>query len=125
MCIRDRVRADKMVDAEEVLHGILSGRRRVATQGTLRELREQLSQALRSGDAESAKRLQEQVMALMRRDRPRGDDDGAPKQASAGPARPLPSFLDPDNGRQAGPQPEPQVQPPEPAPDDPSMDESA
>ena len=120
-----QVRADKMADAEEVLHGILSGRRRVATQSTLRELREQLSQALRAGDAEGAKRLQEQVMGLMRRDRPRGDDDGAPKQATAGPARPLPSFLDPNRRRDAGAPPEPQAQPPEPAPDDPSMDESA
>ena len=86
-------RAGKMSDPGEVLRGIRDGRRRVTSQVTLRELREQLSGALRAGDAAAAARLQSQVLELMRRDRPRGssrEDGGATASRSA---RPRPSFL--------------------------------
>lgn len=89
-------RAAKMSDPAEVLRGILDGRRRVTSKGTLRDLREQLSRALRSGDSEAAARLQAQVLELMRRDRPRTATSEAQESA---PARPRPSFLDPDSPR--------------------------
>lgn len=129
-------RAEKMVDPGEVLRGILDGRRRVATQSQLRDLREQLSQAMRAGDTETASELQARLLEMMRRDRPRPNGDEMNKPASAGPSRPLPSFLDPNKPKasaQAEPEPGPQPElgpQPEPAPDpsdnpDASMDESA
>ncbi|MCK5942543.1 MAG: toprim domain-containing protein, partial [Planctomycetes bacterium] len=87
-------RADKMVDAAEVLHGILDGRRREATKRELRDLRVQLSQAILAGDTETARQLQARQLELKRRELPRKDQADANKPASAGPARPLPSFLD-------------------------------
>lgn len=94
-------RADKMTDAGEVLEGILAGRRRVASQGQLRDLREQLTQAMRAGDTAAAARLQTRVLEMMRRDRPRGGGEDAVKPESASSQRPLPSFLDPNRGNAA------------------------
>lgn len=94
-------RAGKMSDPGEVLRGILDGRRRVTSQVTLRELREQLSGALRAGDAAVAARLQSQVLELMRRDRPRGASREGGGVAASRPARPRPSFLGGDAGGSA------------------------
>jgi len=119
-------RAEKMVDPGEVLRGILDGRRRVATQSQLRDLREQLSQAMRSGDTETAAELQQRLLELMRRDRPRPNGDDMKKPASAGPSRPLPSFLDPNKPKPAA-APEPDEAPEDPPAAEPEqpMDESA
>ncbi|MGC6489498.1 MAG: DNA primase [Planctomycetota bacterium] len=128
-------RAAKMVDPREVLRGILDGRRRVTSKGTLRELREQLSRALRAGDSEAAARLQAQVMDMMRRDRPLGATAEAVDPVRA--ARPRPSFLDPQRSPAPGgaapsvPPDSPDRAPASgaasasPAPEDPSVDESA
>ena len=48
--------------------GFLSEKAGVAQ---LRDLREQLTQAMRSGDTETASELQARLLQLMRRDRPR------------------------------------------------------
>ena len=85
-------RADKMSDAGEVLRGIVAGRRRVTAQAQLRDLRHQLSQAMRAGDAAAAAALQQQVLEMMRRDRPRSSQD-APDRPAPAAKRPLPSFL--------------------------------
>ncbi|MEC8650992.1 MAG: toprim domain-containing protein, partial [Planctomycetota bacterium] len=100
-------RAEKMVDAGEVLKGILAGRRRVAAQGQLRDLREQLSQAIRAGDRDAAAHLQARVMEMMRRDRPRAAEAEAAQPAAGAPQRPLPSFLDPNRGSSADSGPSP------------------
>ena len=85
-------RADKMSDASEVFNGIVAGRRRVTSQARLRDLRHQLSEAMRAGHSEAAASLQRQIMALMRRDRPLANRSDADRPATAA-KRPLPSFL--------------------------------
>jgi|GEM_PF-228256 len=105
MLVLAQERADKMSDAGEVLRGILDGRRRVAAQGRLRDLREQLSRAMRAGDTDAAMELQASLMEMMRRDRPRaaGEEPARPSSAEAG--RPLPSFLNPNREASGSPPP--------------------
>ncbi|HEB52829.1 MAG TPA: DNA primase [bacterium] len=67
-------RADKMKEADVVLHGIVAGRRRRQGEARRRALRERLRQAIAGGDQELAADLQRQMLEDLRRERPRAGD---------------------------------------------------
>jgi DNA primase len=74
-------RAARLTEPEAVFSGLLTGRRRLHEEGRRRDLRGQLQQALGIGDRARADQLQQELLDLMRRDRPR-----PVRAASSGPA---------------------------------------
>ena len=96
-------KSQRLKDPAEVLSGIVTGRREAASKPVRRDLRQQIQQAIASGDSERAQQLQMQLLERMRRDKPRAERlDGAPRQSSS-PSTPA-STGDPDsaNGFAAG-----------------------
>jgi hypothetical protein len=88
-------RAEKMQEPHVVLRGLVQGRRRIGGEQQRRLWREQLQDAMRSGDTARAAELQALLMNRLREDRPRPDRTGPtpPKQ------RPLPPPAPPPDDR--------------------------
>ena len=83
-------RAVKLAEPEAVFAGLLAGRRRLIGVPQVRQLRQELQDAIAMGDHARAGQLQASLQQLLRQDRPRSQDDGLPSP----PSRPLPpSFL--------------------------------
>jgi DNA primase len=79
-------RAERMAEPHVVLRGLLEGRRRIAGEQQRRVWRQQLQDAMRSGDQARAAELQALLMHRLREDRPRPERDPptAAKQRAAG-----------------------------------------
>jgi len=69
-------KADKLKEPAEVFAGIVARRREDQSKDVRRDLRQQITKAIAAGDMERAKQLQQQMLDLHRRERPRPNDDG-------------------------------------------------
>ena len=90
-------RAETIATPRPVLLGLLEGRRRLGAEPVRRSLRQRLQEALALGDQPLAARLQQELLASLRRELPRGEPrpgrprstasaaDQAPADASSGP----------------------------------------
>lgn len=90
-------RAETIATPRPVLLGLLEGRRRLGAEPVRRSLRQRLQEALAIGDQPLAARLQQELLASLRRELPRGEPrpgrprstasaaDQAPADASSGP----------------------------------------
>lgn len=68
---RAHQRSLRLPDPDEVLAGLLQGRRRLSGESARRAVRQQLQEALAIGDAARAAELQQQLLAQLREARPR------------------------------------------------------
>lgn len=86
-------RADRMQEPHLVLRGLIQGRRRIAGEQQRRIWRQQLQDAMRTGDQARASELQALLMTRLREDRPRPERDGPappkPRPAADEPSAPF------------------------------------
>lgn len=75
-------RAETIATPRPVLQGLLEGRRRLGAEPVRRSLRQRLQEALAVGDQATAASLQQELLASLRRERPRGE----PRAGSRRPA---------------------------------------
>ncbi|MCB9878671.1 MAG: DNA primase [Planctomycetes bacterium] len=98
-------RAAETKEPQEVLAGLMAGRRRVSGEAERRTLRQRLQQALQANDAATAAMLQREMMSLLRRERPRpGADMGTARRHLPRGDNP---FLKASSGAAGGADPEP------------------
>jgi DNA primase len=82
-------RAEKMQEPHVVLRGLVQGRRRIAGEQQRRAWRQQLQDAMRTGDQARAAELQALLMTRLREDRPR------PAREASTPPKSLPAIMPP------------------------------
>ena len=85
-------RAERLVEPDEVLAGIVKGRQRVLGGSQRRGLREKWLQAMKAGDSATAAELQQEMLNSKRRERPRPGVLGADAEVTTAQKRPPPSF---------------------------------